>query len=52
VRLSARLAGDLRRALQRCADWHGTPQLQITSAPPEWLDALMVDDALGDSVAA
>jgi hypothetical protein len=25
----------LRRALQRCADWHGTPQLQITSAPDE-----------------
>ena len=30
VRLSARLAGDLRRALQRCADWHGTPQLEIS----------------------
>jgi uncharacterized protein YcaQ len=40
VRLSARLAGDLRRALQRCADWHGTPQLEITSAPTDWLDAL------------
>ncbi|CAD6553036.1 winged helix-turn-helix domain-containing protein [Paraburkholderia metrosideri] len=40
VRLSARLAGDLRRALQRCADWHGTPQLQITSAPADWLEAL------------
>ncbi|WP_144138920.1 winged helix-turn-helix domain-containing protein [Paraburkholderia sp. BCC1884] len=43
VRLSARLAGDLRRALQRCADWHGTPQLEISSAPPEWLEALSVD---------
>jgi uncharacterized protein len=44
VRLSARLAGDLRRALQRCADWHGTPQLEITSGPPEWLDALTADN--------
>ncbi|MFM0203858.1 winged helix-turn-helix domain-containing protein [Paraburkholderia fungorum] len=44
VRLSARLAGDLRRALQRCADWHGTPQLEITSAPPEWLGALTADN--------
>ncbi|MBW0446061.1 winged helix-turn-helix domain-containing protein [bacterium M00.F.Ca.ET.228.01.1.1] len=40
VRPSARLAGDLRRALQRCADWHGTAQLQITSAVPEWMEAL------------
>ncbi|MBK5050854.1 winged helix-turn-helix domain-containing protein [Paraburkholderia domus] len=40
VRLSARLAGDLRRALQRCADWHGTPQLEIASGPAEWLEAL------------
>ncbi|MFM0076921.1 winged helix-turn-helix domain-containing protein [Paraburkholderia sediminicola] len=46
VRLSARLAGDLRRALQRCADWHGTPQLDITSAPPEWLEALSVDSRM------
>lgn len=46
VRLSARLAGDLRRALQRCADWHGTPQLDITSAPPEWLEAMGVDNSL------
>ena len=46
VRLSARLAGDLRRALQRCADWHGTPQLEIASAPPEWLEALSVDSRM------
>ncbi|HEX7909470.1 MAG TPA: winged helix-turn-helix domain-containing protein [Paraburkholderia sp.] len=45
VRLSARLAGDLRRALQRCADWHGTPQLEITTAPLEWLDALSAAEA-------
>jgi hypothetical protein len=44
VRLSARLAGDLRRALQRCADWHDTPQLAITSAPPDWLEALSPDN--------
>ncbi|AJZ63195.1 winged helix DNA-binding domain protein [Paraburkholderia fungorum] len=46
VRFSARLAGDLRRALQRCADWHGTPQLEIASAPPEWLDALSADSRM------
>ena len=40
VRISARLATDLRRAFQRCADWHGTPQWQITSGPAELLDAL------------
>jgi uncharacterized protein YcaQ len=43
VRLSARLAGDLRRALQRCADWHGTPQLTMTTAPPDWREALSAD---------
>ncbi|MFP3607448.1 DNA glycosylase AlkZ-like family protein, partial [Paraburkholderia sp. SIMBA_053] len=26
LRVSGRLTSDLRRALQRCADWHGTPQ--------------------------
>jgi uncharacterized protein len=46
VRLSARLAGDLRRALQRCADWHGTPQLEITSAPEDWRDALSADQPI------
>ncbi len=46
VRPSARLAGDLRRALQRCADWHGTPQLQITSAAPEWQEALSVNECV------
>jgi uncharacterized protein YcaQ len=44
ARPSARLAGDLRRALQRCADWHGTPHLQITSAAPEWREALSAGD--------
>jgi uncharacterized protein YcaQ len=39
VRLSGRLTADLRRALQRCADWHGTPELQITSAPRDVLAA-------------
>lgn len=43
VRFSARLAGDLRRALQRCADWHGTPHLEIGAAPAQWLDALRSD---------
>ncbi|TDV24791.1 hypothetical protein C7405_12542 [Paraburkholderia caballeronis] len=40
VRVSGRLAGELRRALQRCADWHGTPQLEIGAAPPELAAAL------------
>ena len=44
VRLSGRLAGDLRRALQRCADWHGTPRLEITSASPDWRDALLAEN--------
>ncbi|MGF6774848.1 winged helix-turn-helix domain-containing protein [Paraburkholderia sp. GAS334] len=39
VRLSGRLTDDLRRALQRCADWHGTPELRITSGPKEVLAA-------------
>lgn len=40
VRVSGRLASDLRRALQRCADWHGTPQLEIGAAPAPLLAAL------------
>jgi uncharacterized protein YcaQ len=42
VRLSGRLIADLRRALLRCADWHGTPELQISSAPKEVLAAFSV----------
>ncbi|CAN7306574.1 winged helix-turn-helix domain-containing protein [Paraburkholderia sp. SIMBA_054] len=44
LRVSGRLTSDLRRALQRCADWHGTPQLQITSAPDELRAALAAGD--------
>jgi uncharacterized protein YcaQ len=44
VRVSGRLIADLRRALQRCADWHGTPQLLITSAPDGLADALAASD--------
>ncbi len=39
VRIRGRLVADLRRALQRCADWHSTPQLQVTSAPKDLLAA-------------
>ena len=46
VRVSGRLAADLRRAIQRCADWHGTPEVQITSAPPELLEALAAQESL------
>ncbi|PCE23507.1 hypothetical protein BWP39_27900 [Paraburkholderia acidicola] len=45
VRESGRLIADLRRALQRCAQWHGTPQLQVTSAPAALKAALLADDA-------
>ena len=44
VRVSGRLATDLRRALQRCADWHGTPELEIGAAPAA-LKAALRDDA-------
>ncbi|MGH8779494.1 winged helix-turn-helix domain-containing protein [Paraburkholderia sp.] len=43
VRMSGRLIADLRRALQRCAQWHGTPELQITSAPAQLKAALLAD---------
>jgi uncharacterized protein YcaQ len=46
VRVSGRLAADLRRAIQRCADWHGTPEVQITSAPPELLEALAAQESV------
>jgi uncharacterized protein len=41
VRVSARLVTDLRRALQRCADWHGTPELSIGAAPDGLAEALL-----------
>jgi uncharacterized protein YcaQ len=40
VRLTQRLATDLRAALARCAAWHGTPQVAIRSAPAGWMAAL------------
>lgn len=41
VRVSASILTDLRRALLRCADWHGTPELTIGSAPREIAGALL-----------
>lgn len=41
VRTSGRLVADLRRALQRCADWHGTPELSIGAAPDGLAAALL-----------
>ncbi|WP_081771977.1 winged helix-turn-helix domain-containing protein [Paraburkholderia nodosa] len=41
VRASGRLVTDLRRALQRCADWHGTPALRIGAAPDGLAAALL-----------
>jgi uncharacterized protein YcaQ len=43
VRVSGRLAAELRRALQRCADWHGTPQVKIGAAPAQLKAALNAD---------
>ncbi len=51
VRVSARLAADLQRAFQRCADWHGTPQVRVTSAPPALRDALAAHPAHADESA-
>jgi len=41
VRVGATLLADLRRAVVRCAHWHGTPELKIGSAPREIAQALM-----------
>ena len=41
VRTSGRLVADVRRALQRCADWHGTPELRIGAAPDGLAAALL-----------
>ncbi len=34
VRLSERFLRDVAAAVQRCADWHGCPQVQVTRADP------------------
>lgn len=36
VRMSQRLRDDVGAALQRLADWHGTPQVEIGRAPDGW----------------
>ncbi|SCK13520.1 winged helix-turn-helix domain-containing protein [Vogesella sp. LIG4] len=36
VRLSQRLRDDIIKALQRVADWHGTPQLRFDRLPAGW----------------
>jgi len=41
VKLTQRLAADLRSALARCAAWHGTPQVVIKHASDGWAAALM-----------
>lgn len=41
VRVSGRLVADLRRALQRCANWHGTPEIRIGAAPDGLAAALL-----------
>lgn len=41
VRVGSSMSSDLRRALVRCAQWHGTPELAIGSAPREVARALV-----------
>ena len=44
VRIGPRLIADLRRALQRAADWHGTSKLVVTTAPSGLAQALSTTD--------
>jgi uncharacterized protein YcaQ len=44
VRVSASLLTDMRRALARCAQWHGTPELAVGSAPREVAQALLATE--------
>ena len=41
VRIGTGFIADLRRAVQRCADWHGTPQIAVGSAPRELAEGLL-----------
>ncbi|GAB3260162.1 winged helix-turn-helix domain-containing protein [Chitinimonas naiadis] len=40
VRVSQRLLADIRTAIQRCADWHGTPRFTVLDAPMGVAEAL------------
>jgi uncharacterized protein len=41
VKTGAGLVADIRRAVERCAQWHGTPEVVVTSAPAELVSGLM-----------
>ena len=42
------LAADLHAAIQACADWHGTPQVQVVRTdPPEMLELLLFPISAG-----
>lgn len=41
VRVGTALLKDLRRAIARCAQWHGTPELVIGHAPRELAEGLL-----------
>ena len=41
VKTGAGLVADIRRAVERCAQWHGTPEVVVTSAPTELVSGLM-----------
>lgn len=44
VRTGVSMLSELRRAVHRCAQWHGTPALKIGSAPPEVARAVLAMD--------
>jgi uncharacterized protein len=41
VKTGVGLVADIRRAVERCAQWHGTPEVVVTSAPTELVSGLM-----------
>ncbi len=48
VQPDSALAADLRAAIQACANWHGTPQVQVVRTdPPELLEMLLFPISAG-----
>ncbi|WP_256079667.1 winged helix-turn-helix domain-containing protein [Massilia sp. YIM B04103] len=51
VRLSERLTRDVAAALQRCAGWHGCPQVRVSGAEPRAFGAMLQAVLAADEVA-
>lgn len=51
VRSSVRFAADIAQAIERCARWHGCPQVLVTRTEPAWF-AGELQEALGQDGAA